>query len=362
MKLWERLKQNYRLLTSDLSLQDIMRGFKSDASNTFQYYSREADPEYQNRVRKPKFFRLIKNLFLAFIKKLSPVRRIAYLAVLFLFFSGLNQDDGEGKVLFSFIILNIILAAELADKLTVKDELDVARNIQIGIMPKQPPDDPRFDIAFQYESANTVGGDFYDFLLPPDHDGFVAMVGDISGKGMEAALHMVQVHTLIHSQPYPQDLSLMLVNLNRQLRHLFPANQFLTGNFLRFKSGSSIEFCRAGHLPLYHYSADDRTCRAVSPSGLGLGLADQDRLKASLEKVEIQGKSGDVLCLCTDGAIETENNQAQEFGEIRFRDAIKQHHRDSAKEIAIFLLKEIALFRGGAQKKDDLTLLVIKIK
>ena len=361
MKLWDRIRQNYRLLTSDLSLQDIMRELKSDASSTYQYYSREADPEYQGRARKPKFFRLVKNLFLAFIKKLSPVRRIAYLVVLFLFFSGLN-DDGQGKVLLSFILLNIILAAELADKLTVKDELDVARNIQIGIMPKQPPDDQRFDIAFQYESANTVGGDFYDFLLSPKRDGFIAMVGDISGKGMEAALHMVQVHTLIHSQPYPQDLSLMLLNLNAQLRNLFPSNQFLTGNFLSFKNGSVIEFCRAGHLPLYHYSADDRICRAISPSGLGLGLADQHRLKSSLEKVDIQSKSGDVLCLCTDGAIETENNQAQEFGEMRFRDAIKQHHRKSANEITLALLKEIAQFRGGVPKKDDLTLLVIKIK
>jgi sigma-B regulation protein RsbU (phosphoserine phosphatase) len=362
MKLWDRLKQNHRLLTSDLSLQDIMRGLKSDASSTYQYYSREADPEYQGRTRKPKFFRLLKNLFLAFIKKLSPVRRIAYLVVLFLFFSGLNQDNGQGKVLLSFILLNIILAAELADKLIVKDELDVARNIQIGIMPKQSPDDLRFDIAFQYESANTVGGDFYDFLLSPDSDGFIAMVGDISGKGMEAALHMVQVHTLIHSQPYPQDLSLMLLNLNEQLRNLLPSNQFLTGNFLRFRQGSSIKFCRAGHLPLYHYSADDRICRAISPSGLGLGLADRHRFKSNLEKVEIQSQSGDVLCLCTDGAIETENDKAQEFGEMRFRDTIKQHHYNSAKEITHVLLKEIAQFRGGVQKKDDLTLLVIKIK
>ena len=362
MKLWDRLKHNYRLLTSDLSLQEIMRAMKSDASSTYQFYSREAEPEHRGHTRQPKFFRLVKNLFLAFIKKLTPVRRIAYLIVLFLFFTGLNQDNGEGRLLLSFILLNIILAAELADKLTARDELDVARNIQIGIMPKQPPDDQRFDIAFQYESANTVGGDFYDFLISPDRDGFIAMVGDISGKGMEAALHMVQVHALIHGQPYPPDLSVMLLNLNWQLRNLFPPNQFLTGNFLKFKGGLSVDFYRAGHLPLYHYSIEDRTCRPVSPSGLGLGLTGQDQLRSSLEKMEIQGKSGDILCLCTDGAIETENDQAQEFGERRFRDSIKQHHRESANEIALALQSEIARFRGGVQKKDDLTLLIIKIK
>lgn len=362
MKLWDRMKHAYQLFTSDLSLPDIMRGLKSDASSTYQFYSREADPETRQTAKKPKFFKLLKNLFMAFIKKMTPVRRIAYIVVLVFFFSGLNDDNGQGKVLLSFILMNLLLAAELADKLTAKDELDIARNIQTDMLPKQPPADERFEIAFQYESANTVGGDFYDFLTSPKSGGFVSMVGDISGKGMEAALHMVQVHALIHSNPYPSDLRVMLLHLNKKLQALFPPNQFLTAGFLKTDEKGNFEFYRAGHLPLYHCTKKGTRCRAVSPDGIGLGLTDKNQLDKHLEKAEIKVVSGDVLCLCTDGVIETENPAGVEFGETLLMELLNRCKTKSADGIVHFLLSEITQYRDKASKKDDITLLVIKVK
>ncbi|MBN2103279.1 SpoIIE family protein phosphatase [bacterium] len=362
MKLLNKIKHSYRLLTSDLSLPDIIQGMKSDASSTYRFYSKNSNSQEQPMMKKQRFFRLLKNLFLAFIKKLTPARRIAYVIALILFFAGISHNQGESRMVLGFLLMNILLAAELADKLTAKDELDIARNIQINMMPERPPEDDRFEIAFQYDSANTVGGDFYDFLVSPNMDGFIAMVGDISGKGMEAALHMVQVHALIHSIPYPSNLQIMLANLNKQLQVLFPPKQFLTANFLKIKSTNIFEFYRAGHLPLYHCSVINGRCNPVSPSGIGLGLTGKGQLLEHLEKADIKSASGDVLCLCTDGAIETENTEGIEFGENRLINTLNGMKQKNADQILQGLINEIGKFRGHAEKKDDITLLVIKVK
>ncbi|MBN1779679.1 serine/threonine-protein phosphatase [bacterium] len=361
MKILDRLAHFYTLLTSDLTLPDMIRRMKSDASSTYQYYSREADPDYQTRAKKPKFFKLFRNLFLVFIRKLSPVRRIAYFVALVLFFWGFNDSSVQNKKTVGFILLNIILAAELADKLLAKDELDIARNIQIDMMPKSAPDDSRFDMAFHYESANTVGGDFYDFLIDPKKDGFVAMVGDISGKGMEAALHMVQVHTLFQGNPYPSDMKIRLIHMNTQLRTIFPANHFLTASFLKADGTDKLEFCRAGHLPLYHVPKSGDRCNIVAPSGIGLGLSDKSTFEKSLEPVQIGMARGDVFCMCTDGVIEAENPNGTEFGEPALIRILKSARSGSAGQILQDLIKEINRFRSTAPKKDDLTLFVMKV-
>jgi len=362
MKLWHKIKHIYRLFTSDLSLPDIIQGMKSDASSTYQYYTKSSNLQQHPKIKKPKLFRLLKNLFLAFIKKLTPVRRIAYVIALIFFLAGLSDTNGESKVLIGFILMNILLAAELADKLTAKDELDIARNIQINMMPEVPPADDRFEIAFRYDSANTVGGDFYDFLVSPNQDGFVAIIGDISGKGMEAALHMVEVHALIHSHPYPSDLRIMLASLNKQLQALFPPNQFLTANFLKVESTNIFEFYRAGHLPIYHCSVKNECCNPISPAGIGLGLTGKKCLLEHLKKTDIRTESGDILCLCTDGVIETENTEGIEFGENRLIHTLNELKHKSTDQILDGLIHNISEFRGNAAKKDDMTLLVIKIK
>jgi sigma-B regulation protein RsbU (phosphoserine phosphatase) len=361
MQIWIKIKNMYRVFTSDLGMPDMIRILKDDASNTYQFYIKESEQD-PAQPKQRHFFRLVKNLFLAFIQNLTPVRRLAYIVALALFFSGLNDNTGIPKMILGFLLLNILLAAELADKLLVKDELDIARNIQINMMPKKQPQDSRFDMAFRYESANTVGGDFYDFIVPPNNDGFVAVVGDISGKGMEAALRMVQVHALLHGNPYPADLKKMLLDLNLRLKSIFPANQFLTANFLKVPQSGPLEFFRAGHVPLYYFESQSGRCESLTPPGLGLGFAEDKKIEKSLKKALIKIHPGDVLCLCTDGVIETENAEGHEFGEIRLMNAIQRLSSRTAEQIMLDLLSEIKQFRTSVPKKDDLTLLILKVK
>jgi len=355
------LKKNFKLFTSQLSSLEIERLIKSDAPNIYQFYARDMDRPSGKKnwiIKVPIFF---KNLFKAFISKMSPLRRLIYLIGALIFIEGLLS----GRVLYTlggFFIINILLAFELADKLTAKDELEVARKIQLDLMPKKAPFHARFTIVFFNETAHEVGGDFYEFLrIGDDAQSITVVIGDISGKGMAAALHMVQIHTIIHGLKNISNLKSCLTELNTRIKSLLPAKQFVTITLTELASDGCVKFCRAGHLPLIYYSPAQNDYREVTPKGIGIGLAKSPEFEKLLEEFTIQTIPGDVLVLYTDGLVETMNDQKREFGESRLKEIVIQNASSSGQEIEAAILKAVARFRGTAPPFDDLTLIVIKV-
>lgn len=355
MNWFNRIKENYKLLTSDLSFSSVENLFKSDAPSLLDFYVGDAENRGKNSFIR--FFFLLKNLAFAFIKKLSPARRILYLVALYFIVSAMV--NGFFNSVIAFAIVTLLLAFELADKLTAKDELEVARIIQQDLLPKEPPQHTGYEFAFFTEAAREVGGDFYDYFQHEKTS--TILIGDISGKGMGAALHMVQVNTILKSLSKKNDLKNIIVSFNEKLEQLFPMSIFLTSSFIQLDENRNIELYRAGHLPFLYYSAHEKKCRELLPNGLGIALGNPQKFETELQNLSIQVEKGDILLLFTDGLVETRNKDNEELGEQYLSDLVCDNATLSAIEIQKSILQNVLFFRGSRPPHDDLTLIVLKV-
>jgi len=361
-KFIKNLKRTYNILTSDLSYAEIEHLFRNDAPSIFEFYIRETQKAGKRRKGLIRIFSLVKNLFVAFVFKLTPARRIIYIIGLYFFLAGLITIN-TFHIIVGFFIINTLLTFELADKILAKDELEVARKIQTQLMPKTAPQHPYYDIAFFTETAREVGGDFCNFVTNGlANDPLIVIIGDISGKGMRAALHMVQVHTIIQTLKQQKDIRQFLIDLNEKLLLILPPTVFFTTNFIELSPNGLINICRAGHMPVLHYSKKTKKCEKMTPAGIGLGLSENILFSESLEKMNIKPAKDDVFVMYTDGLVETRNKKDIEFSEESLENIVCSHAGLSSNEIKEKILTEISQFRGSAVPLDDLTLVVFKYK
>ena len=354
------LQRIYDLFTSDLSFSEMERLVKRDAPGIFDFYLRDVErPEEHNPFIRTLNF--LGNIFTAFLLKLTPARRIIYIFTLAIFTYSFFLSDWMWALI-CFAVLNFLLAFELADKLTAKDELEIAREIQMNLMPRQAPQCTDYDIACFSEAAREVGGDYYDFIRPQHlKDTTFIIIGDVSGKGMGAALHMVKVQALLQNlaekHSTPRDL---LVALNQNLQAVLRSGSFLTAGIASLNGNHSLKLCRAGHMPFLHFKQASGDCREILPAGLGLGLPDNGKFDSMLEQVEVKTETGDIVVFYTDGITEAMNMARQEYGEQRFKEIIQANRDLSANQIKDAILRSLAKFRGSAPPHDDLTLIVMK--
>jgi phosphoserine phosphatase RsbU/P len=261
-----------------------------------------------------------------------------------------------------FILINLLVAFELADKLTAKDELGVAREIQLNMMPKDPPENKFYEISCYMETAKEVGGDYYDFIKPVigDDKTFV-VIGDVSGKGMSAALHMVQVQSILHNivkeNSTPKEI---LYSLNTNLKRVLRKGSFLTLSIAELNSGGEIILSRAGHMPFIHYNKLTGKCCRITPKGIGIGLANEQFFLNTIEEIPIKPQQGDLIVLFTDGVVEAMNSYYNIFGEENLTKLICKHADKSPKEIQDNIIQTIKNFTYSSPVQDDLTLIVMK--
>ncbi len=340
-------------------MSEIERLVKNDAPGVYDFYMREIEAtEESNPLKRGMTF--IGNLFTAFLLKMHPARRFLYLIISILFLYAFAINDWSAGVL-AFLLLNMLLAFELADKLTAKDELEVAREIQSSLMPPEDPSHKDYDIACFSEAAREVGGDYYDFIDSQNgsKDTFV-VIGDVSGKGMGAALHMVQMQALLqnlvvqHHKPCE-----VLSSLNKNLNYVLPTGTFITANMATIHSDNRITLCRAGHMPLLHFSATNKDCREIMPAGIGLGLS-PDRFDDLMEEAIVEVNQNDVLIFYTDGVVEMMNREKEEYGERRLKEVVAANYQKPAAELKDAILTSLASFRGSAPPHDDLTMIIMK--
>jgi serine phosphatase RsbU (regulator of sigma subunit) len=303
-------------------------------------------------------FVFIRNLFNGFLQQLSPARRIIYLFSLIFFIGAFFYNNWQLGV-FAFILLNLLLAFELANKITFNDELKVARDIQNSLLPKLPPQNGNYDISCYSETAKSVGGDYYDFIFK--NDDLMIAIGDISGKGMGAAIHMVQVQAIIRNLLDSHfSLKVILSHLNNNLNNLFRPGTFFTINLASVKTDGTIQFCRAGHLPIIHYCSLTGNCHNHTPKGIGIGLSKNGFFDNSLEEITISPEPGDILVFFTDGITEAMNNYLMEYGEERLYQVIKNNAFKNSSGIKSAIVDSIKTFTNSAPVYDDLTLIVLK--
>ena len=354
------IKKLFDLYTSDLSSEEITRLIKRDAGEVYEFFARDIPKPDPSKNKIVRGLILTRSLFNAFLLKLTPARRIFYIAALFFFIVGFSSSNPQlGYILLGFIIVNLLLAFELADKLSAKSELEVARKIQFDLIPKHAPNIHNFEIVSYYEPAREVGGDYFDVIESPERSYIV--VGDISGKGMAAALYMVRVQSIIYMLLDTLfEVKDLIINLKKYFSKSLRREYFLTLSIASVENDGSIKFARAGHQPMIWFKSKTQEFENICPAGIGIGLNDKGVFEKILQDEKIKPASKDIIFFYTDGVTEAMNVLFEQFGEENIKRVIKNNADKSAEGIKNALLNAINSFRGTAYQNDDLTFVILK--
>jgi serine phosphatase RsbU (regulator of sigma subunit)/CHASE1-domain containing sensor protein/anti-sigma regulatory factor (Ser/Thr protein kinase) len=240
---------------------------------------------------------------------------------------------------------------------SVEQELGTARSIQHALLPKDLPKLEGWKLAYHYQPAREVGGDFYDFLRLDD--GRVGLViGDVSGKGIAAALVMANTQSVLRAVARRGNIApgQVLAEANEVLYAYIPSGTFVTCFYgvLDPKSGRLV-YANAGHDPPYMQRGKD--AQELRARGMPLGLMPD----MPYEEEEADLAAGDDLLLYSDGLVEAHDPEGQMFGFPRLRKLIMAQDARSGEELVDFLLAELTRFTGAdSEQEDDITLVTLE--
>lgn len=243
-----------------------------------------------------------------------------------------------------------------AQRERLEGELDVARTIQGGILPKMRLPHAEFKLGAVLKPARGVGGDLYDFFFL-DENHLALVIGDVSGKGIPAALFMVVTQTLQRSVAHAQmSMGEIVSELNAQLGRDNDAMLFVTYwlGVLDIRTGE-LAFANAGHNPPVVRRRDGTIAELTQLHGAPLAVMDDSY---SGDAVRLQ--DGDTLVLYTDGITEAFNRHGEEFGDDRLRQVVEASGDMEPKELADHLVKSVQQFADGAEQSDDITVLILQ--
>ena len=263
-------------------------------------------------------------------------------------------------------IENLLLTA--AEKKRLEEELRIARQIQMSLLPRGPLDFPGISMTALCVPAREVGGDYYDFFHVGDRQ-LGILIADVSGKGTSAALYMAELKGLMLSlsQIYKSPRQL-LMEVNRIISENLDTRSFITMTYgvLDLNAGT-MTFARAGHTPMVFLRGDGTKggAQSLAPSGIVVGLripGATEKFSDLLEEQQVKLHKGDVLVLYTDGITEAMNVGQDLFGDDRLGRLITEHGHLDTGDLRERILREIESFVGGADQHDDMTMILIKIE
>ena len=255
-----------------------------------------------------------------------------------------------------------------AEKKRLEEELRIARQIQMSLLPRGPIEIPGLGVTALCVPAREVGGDYYDFFAVGDRR-IGVLIADVSGKGTSAALYMAELKGLMLSlsQIYQSPRQLLL-EVNRILSENLDTRSFITMTYAVIDLNEGLlTFARAGHTPLIYLSGDGdgSVAQVLAPSGLVVGLripGAAQKFADLLEEDSLPLNKGDVLVFYTDGITEAMNANSDLFGDSRLGRLITEHGHLDAADLRERILREIEAFVGTADQHDDMTMILIKVE
>ncbi|NQW03884.1 MAG: PP2C family protein-serine/threonine phosphatase [Acidobacteria bacterium] len=360
---------------------EFQRLFTRDTADAYRYFSRGLDlnalalaPWYK---RWPTHARLF---FIAFAMRLSPARRVLYAFALISAVIGLVQlfdgfstvrfflfpftlelylpawVEGTSWMVLAFFAIHLLVLMEVADRLSLKGELEVARDIQLAMLPfglKEAGDARVFGTT---RPANTVGGDFYD-ILPLEDGRLLVALGDVADKGSPAALLMALLLAMLRTLvDEGLESTRLIARLNVQICKHSPGSRFITFFYgLYNPADGSLEYVNAGHLPPMVRRTTGEIER-LEGGGMALGMFENATYESRRATVGI----GDALVLYTDGITEAEDRNGVAFEDEALEAVLRDRQAESDPEVlARAIISAVESHAGDLRLADDLTVAIL---
>lgn len=376
-------REFFETYTHDLNSRDFKRLFTLETPEAYRFFARGIDEEslaslpWHRRTA-----RRCRQFFVAFTSRLSPARRALYGIALVMTLVGLLQqfhgirlirlpivpfgpgipvpglawDQGTLWLAGGFLLMNLLVMLEVADRLTLKRDLEIARDIQRAMLPQEMVTGGGLEAYGFTRPANTVGGDFYDVLLMPDGR-LVLALGDVAGKGSPAALLMALtlaiLRTLVDEGLPPGEI---MRRLNVQVSRHAPGSRFVTLFLAAFDPlTGELSYVNAGQNPPLLRRASGVYDR-LTEGGIALGMFELSTYRTGQTTLA----AGDVLVLYSDGITEAEDTTGAYFDESGLQAVIDRHWWQDAATLGKGIVTGVEAHAAEARLNDDLTVLAVR--
>jgi phosphoserine phosphatase RsbU/P len=374
-----RVQRFWQRVTDGLQISQLWSQFETEARTSYRLYSRDVEAKTpEGLTHGGRKLHIVKEFFWAVMEKLSPARRVLLLAALVMLvlpsgnfaYQGSDHEVHVGGFDFHFwagLLLFLLLMLEIADRVVMKRDLQIAREIQTWLLPGAPPQIPGLAIAYSTRPANTVAGDYYDVFPRPgrtnpggtsEENRVVLAIADVAGKSIPAAMLMATFQASLKT------LSTAHVALPELASNM---NRYACGNSqggLRFTTAflaeydplqRTVHYINAGHNNPIVRRASGQIER-LEVGGLPFGIMPD----AKYESATVTLAPGDWLILFTDGLVEAQNARQDEYGEARLLAAIEAWKAATPAEMLQRLMVELDQFVGNTPQHDDVTCMLLK--
>ena len=363
-----RLRHFWQRVSEGRQIDDLWSQFAADARAGYGFYMKESDAEeLQGHRGIRRWFRIAKILFWSLLMKLTPARRVLLLVSLLLLVMSGPKFRFTNNVAFDVnfetvaaLVFLFLLSLELADKVTMKRDLEIAREIQTWLVPSQPPEVLGANIAFATRPQNSVAGDYYDAFYPnpEDREKLMVVIADVAGKSVPAALLMATLQASLRTVAGESaPLADLVARLNRYAcAHSLNGLRFTTAVLSEYNPTSrKLTYVNAGHnAPILRHA--NGATETLEVGGMPLGI----RSNVSYETASVELRPGDALIFFTDCVVEAFNESGNEFGNERWLSAIRNLPDWDAQQTLHFLMKQVDEFVGATRQSDDITCLVFR--
>jgi hypothetical protein len=368
------VKNFWRRVSEGLEVSQLWSQFESEARASYRLYSKDvAAKTPEGLTRRGHHLHVVKEFFWAVFEKLSPARRVLLLVALLLLLiphSGFQSAGHDSKFyieefephFWGALILLVLLILEIGDRVVMKRDLQIAREIQTWLLPGAPPQIPGLAISYATRPANTVAGDYYDVFPRPgktnEDSRVVLAVADVAGKSIPAAMLMATFQASLKTLSTAQvALPELAANMNRYACSNSQGGLRFTTAFLAEYDAThrSIHYINAGHNNPILRRASGQIER-LNVGGLPFGIMPEVQYEAA----DITLAPGDWLIIFTDGLVEAINAQEEEYGEIRLLTVVEAGKSMHPTELLKRLMSDLDVFVGNTPQHDDVTCMLLK--
>jgi phosphoserine phosphatase RsbU/P len=359
-----RTRNFWQRVSEGRQIEDLWSQFAADARASYGFYGSDVDWDAIKKLphwRRP--LHVAKEFFWALLLKLTPARRVLLLAALVLLVLSSGKQDFKFESLAAIAFL-LLLSLELADKVTMKRDLEIAREIQTWLVPSFPPEVPGAEVAFASRPQNSVAGDYYDafFATEAAADGgkLTLVIADVAGKSIPAALLMATLQASLRTiAGEGASLADLVTRLNRYAcAHSLDGRRFTTAVLAEYEPATRrLSYVNAGHnAPILRRTNGDMEKLDIGGVPLGIHAA------ADYESSAKDLNPGDALIFFTDGVVEAFDENGTEFGNERWLAVIRTLPEVTAQESLQFLMTSVDAFVGATRQSDDITCMIFRAK